>query len=118
VGTLGQVKINENQKVWISDNVLIIKPNTELYFFPIYFSLKAFDFENINAGSTQPLVTQTDLKKIEMNMPSNQKVNEFASYCACYFHKIKFNNIQIKTLTKIRDTLLPKLMSGEVRVGE
>ena len=33
-----------------------------------------------------------------------------------YFNKIKENSKQIQTLTQLRDTLLPKLMSGEVRV--
>jgi type I restriction enzyme S subunit len=34
-----------------------------------------------------------------------------------YFDKIFINQIQIRTLEKLRDTLLPKLMSGEVRVN-
>lgn len=62
VGTLGEVKISRG-KVWISDNVLIINPNESKYFYPIYFSLTRIEFENMNVGSTQPLITQTDLKK-------------------------------------------------------
>ena len=115
VGTLGKVYISE-EKVWISDNVLIIKTVDEKYFYPIYFSLKEFDFENINAGSTQPLVTQTDLKKLEIRKPANVKIEKFNEQCLEYFNKISKNKKQIRTLTQMRDTLLPKLMSGEVRV--
>ncbi|NJD23506.1 MAG: restriction endonuclease subunit S [Melioribacter sp.] len=115
VGTLGKVYINES-KVWISDNVLIIKPTNEQFFYPIYFSLKKIDFENLNIGSTQPLVTQTAVKNIELNIPSNELLNEFSIQCFTYFEKISKNKFQIRTLTQLRDTLLPKLMSGELRV--
>jgi type I restriction enzyme S subunit len=40
----------------------------------------------------------------------------YDQWCEDLFNKIKFNQIQIQTLEKLRDTLLPKLMSGEVRV--
>lgn len=115
VGTLGEVKISQGQ-VWISDNVLIIKPLKPEYFYPIYFALKDFDFENINAGSTQPLVTQTDLKLIDINIGDSSLREKFELQCVNIFSKIDSNNQQINTLTQLRDTLLPKLMSGEVKV--
>lgn len=40
---------------------------------------------------------------------------EFHKKVTLYFEKVKSNQIQIRTLTQLRDTLLPKLMSGEVR---
>jgi type I restriction enzyme S subunit len=116
VGTLGKVFISEG-KVWISDNVLIINPFDEKFFYPIYFNLKSVDFENLNVGSTQPLVTQTEVKKIELKIPTKEHFEEFAKICSYNFEKIKTNQIQIRTLTQLRDTLLPKLMSGEVRVN-
>lgn len=45
------------------------------------------------------------------------KVLEFEGLIAKYFDKILANTKQIRTLEKLRDTLLPKLMSGEVRVA-
>jgi type I restriction enzyme, S subunit len=115
VGTLGKIHIN-NSKVWISDNVLIMKPIDLKYFYPIYFSLKRIDFENMNVGSTQPLVTQTDLKKVEIELLEDEKLLTFQNLCEDFFDKIKSNTTQIKTLTNLRDTLLPKLMSGEVTI--
>lgn len=116
VGTLGKVYINEG-KVWISDNVLMIKPMKDIFFYPIYFSLKRIDFENMNVGSTQPLVTQTDLKKINLSIPDDEILNKYYDQSSMYFEKINNNIYQIRTLTKLRDTLLPKLMSGEERIG-
>jgi type I restriction enzyme, S subunit len=115
VGTLGKVYISEG-KVWISDNVIIVHPNDDKYFYPIYFYFKTIDFENLNVGSTQPLVTQTEIKKIELKLANKQHFEEFASICSDYFNKISKNKKQIYTLTQLRDTLLPKLMSGEIKV--
>lgn len=115
VGTLGKVYINEDN-AWISDNVLIIRPNENLYFYPIYFSLLRLDFENLNVGSTQPLVTQSDLKKIELSLPCQLTLKEFSAQCSFYYEKITKNKNQIRTLTQTRDSLLPKMMSGEIRV--
>lgn len=114
VGTLGKVYISED-KVWISDNVLIVKPES-IFFYPIYFVLRRTEFENLNVGSTQPLVTQTDLKNIEFKLPSADILKSYEAQCATYFEKISKNITQIRTLTSLRDVLLPNLMSGEVRV--
>ncbi len=115
VGTLGKVYITQD-KVWISDNVLIVKPIESIYFYTIYFILKRTEFENLNVGSTQPLVTQTDLKNIECKLPGNEKLKSFERQSFAYYEKISSNKTQIRTLTRLRDTLLPKLMSGEVKV--
>lgn len=115
VGTLGKINIYQD-KIWISDNVLIIKPINKNHFYPIYFSLKKIDFENLNVGSTQPLLTQTDLKKVELYFPEDENINEFAEQCNALFAKKTSNQLQIKTLTKQRDNLLPKLMSQEATI--
>jgi type I restriction enzyme S subunit len=116
VGTLGKVYLSDG-KVWISDNVLIVNPFNEKFFYPIYFTLKSIDFENLNVGSTQPLVTQTEVKKIEIKIPAEPRFEEFTKMSAYNFEKIKTNKIQIYTLIQLRDTLLPKLMSGEIRLN-
>ncbi|TRZ53066.1 restriction endonuclease subunit S, partial [bacterium] len=117
VGTLGEIFIS-NKEVWISDNVLIMKPNENRFFYAVYFLLKNIDFENLNVGSTQPLVTQTDLKNIEIEFPSNGVLDCFTTWCESAFNKIEQNDSQISTLSKMRNTLLPKLMSGEIQVKD
>jgi type I restriction enzyme S subunit len=114
VGTHGKVFLI-NDKVWISDNVLIIKPFKCEYRFATYFMLKGLDYESMNVGSTQPLITQTDLKKQELAVTSGL-FEKFNDKVAMFFDKITANAHQIQTLQKLRDTLLPKLISGEVRV--
>lgn len=94
----------------------IIKPNENRFFYTVYFLLKNIDFKNLNVGSTQPLVTKTDLKNIEIGFSSNGVLDYFTTWCESAFNKIEQNDNQIRTLSRMRDTLLSKLMSGEVRM--
>jgi len=59
---------------------------------------------------------QIDLLKSIKVKVEESRMNEFHKTVFPLFTKIKSNQIQIKTLTQLRDSLLPKLMSGEVRV--
>jgi len=114
VGTLGNVFIIENEKVWLSDNTLVIRPHK--YFYSVYFILKYSRLEEYNVGSTQPLIRQSDIKEIEFALPPEAVMNNFEIKADVLFSKIKANQRQIRTLERLRDTLLPKLMSGEVRI--
>jgi len=53
---------------------------------------------------------------IEVIIPHNDALNKFSEIAWGCFDKIKDNNIQIQSLSKTRDALLPKLMSGKMRV--
>ena len=114
VGTLGSIKISYGKK-WYSDNVLIMKPYKYFYF--TYFNLKAIDMNSLNRGSTQPLVTQTDLKNYLTLIPNDEIILLFEKTVNGIFEKIFFNDIQIQSLTQTRDTLLPKLMSGKISLN-
>lgn len=111
VGTLGNIfLIDEVKKVWLSDNTLVIKPKK--YFYYIYFLMQEFGIENLNVGSTQPLVRQSDLKNIEISLHNDNIILEFENQAKDIFSKIRENQKQIQTLENLRDTLLPKLLSG------
>lgn len=82
----------------------------------VYFNLKRLNFESLNRGSTQPLITQTDLKNIELIIPGKKLLITWHNIVSSLFSKIYNNYSQIQTLSKLRDALLPKLMKGEIRV--
>lgn len=115
VGTLGTVYISKG-KVWISDNVLITKAKNIHNFYFAYFNLKRLNFESLNRGSTQPLITQTDLKNVEIIIPKDEIIKSWHNVVSNLFLEIFNNYSQIQTLSRLRNTLLPKLMKGEIRV--
>ncbi|EOS7907391.1 restriction endonuclease subunit S [Enterococcus hirae] len=114
VGTHGIIQ-RYREKVWVSDNSFIIKSDTEEFLNQI---LLRIDYKNLNRGSTQPLITQTDLKKYKIILPSSKFIEMFESVISklteCEF-QIKKQNLNLE---KIRDSLLPKLLSGEIELPE
>ncbi|MBT0827394.1 restriction endonuclease subunit S [Campylobacter lari] len=116
VGTLGKVfMINSAKKVWLSDNTLIIKPSSNFYF--MYFVLKTSSLENLDVGSTQPLIRQSDLGEIEILLADDLLLEKFDITAKKIFDKIDKNLEQIQTLENMRDILIPKLLNGEIKVG-
>ncbi len=109
VGTHGVIQ-RFSSKCWPSDNTLVIKSQ---YYEFVYQILKNVDFGNMNRGSTQPLITQSDLGKIECVIPSENTLQKFEVNVLSLFSVVDANNAENHQLTFIRDTLLPKLMSGE-----
>lgn len=73
---------------------------------------------SIAEGSTSayPSLKPSDIESLEFQLPPEERLKVFSEYADNTWEKIELNHIQIRTLEKMRDTLLPKLMSGEVRV--
>lgn len=70
---------------------------------------------NLAVGSAQQNISQLLIKEIDVSADRDM-VKVFHKETEPMFQKIKSNTTQIRTLTQLRDTLLPKLMSGEVRL--
>ena len=115
VGTLGTV-FRVYESVWVSDNALCCFPIKSKSFELLYFCLKSLDYDSLNAGSTQPLLTQTVLKAQEV-MIGDQRVRDAFSDCIRpLFSRTVHGARESQTLAVVRDFLLPKLMSGEIRL--
>jgi type I restriction enzyme, S subunit len=117
VGTLGKVHI-ATPPFWASDNVLVLTPKSDDYF---YFSLNwlmAIDVHSLNRGSTQPLLTQKDLGAQLRAIPPKNICGEFDKVVLNIYLKIESNNTQADSLSNLRDTLLPRLISGQLRLPE
>lgn len=78
-----------------------------------FFKQILFEF---TSGSAQPQIPIRDFKKINIPFPAIDIIQEYLTIITPIYQKKFENNNQIRTLEKLRDTLLPKLMSGEVRV--
>lgn len=112
VGTHGIIQ-KSNTPCWPSDNTLVI---TSRWYEFAYQELLLVDYKNMNRGSTQPLITQGDLKKILIILPSETNINLFESMVSGIAGQINLNMDQSGVLSNLRDNLLPKLMSGEIEV--
>ena len=115
-GTLGKV-IYLWDNFYPIDTTYYIKSKVEsavlLY---EYFLLKTLNFEEMNSDSAVPGLNRDIALSTEIKIAPLEKLNKFNQFTSTFMDKLRGNIKQISTLEKLRDTLLSKLMSGEVRV--
>lgn len=122
VGTLGvPYRVKKNDRFYFKDgNLTWFKDFKGITSEIIYCWLKSQigkdQLDSISIGSTQAALTISGLKELKLTIPPKSKVEELNAQLKTIYPKIESNQTQIRTLTTLRDTLLPKLMSGEVRV--
>ncbi len=114
VGTHGVVQ-RFNYPCWPSDNTLVIKSDYYEYSYQILCSI---DYACLNRGSTQPLITQTDIKNQLIKIPPQEVISEYEEFASALMKVEEKNRQESRRLASLRDTLLPRLMSGEIRVDE
>ena len=121
IGTLGLIHYVDSEPDFAIKNMGLFKSSQKPKFANFLFLLlkgsigQKFIHENA-VGSTQEYITLGSLRNFEFNYPGEKQIEKFDIIVEPMFNKIKLNTNQIRTLTQLRDTLLPKLMSGEVRV--
>ena len=86
------------------------------YFIFLWCKTNMPDIENAGNGSVFQEISKSTFRTLDFLIPPKEKLKMFDKEIEPMFQKIKSNIAQIRTLTQLRDTLLPKLMSGEVRV--
>ena len=115
-GTLNNV-MYVNEPFWSVDTMFYTEmrmPNVAKY---VYHFVKSKDLASLNAGSAVPSMTTDILNAMELLIPSESALAKFENIVAPMYKAMKDNDSQVAQLVKLRDTLLPKLMSGEVDVS-
>jgi len=83
-----------------------------------YFLLKRIDFSRFNAGSAVPTLNRNHIHSLKVVVPPMELIERFETIAKPMFQLIRKNEFQMETLGSLRDTLLPKLLSGELRVKD
>ena len=115
-GTLNNV-VYVNQPFWSVDTMFYTEmrlPNVAKF---VYHFVKAKDLASMNAGSAVPSMTTDILNAMEVAIPPASVLEEFESLVAPMYRAMQENDVQSKKLADLRDTLLPKLMNGEIDVS-
>lgn len=82
----------------------------------VYHFVKGKDLASLNAGSAVPSMTTNILNAIQLYIPDDETLCIFEEMVAPMYSQMQVNERQAANLAMIRDTLLPKLMSGEIDV--
>jgi len=117
VGSIGEISMFLIEKGSIAQNVIALSPSIISPFY-LYQFLKYSQKQimQLDIGGVQPSIKIPHLLSMLIPMPTKEKQKIFDEQLIDLTSKIEFNYKLIRTLEKLRDTLLPKLMSGEVRV--
>jgi len=121
IGKIGIVE-KTDKEIWLNQRVGKLEARVPYGDLIGYLALKSREGQehitNACAGSAQENISSSGIEEMSFASFNEQKVNSLGVKIQPLFEKIIFNQGQIRTLTQLRDTLLPKLMSGEVRVSE
>lgn len=103
-----------------STDILVIRPKQpELLYYCLFafFQDEVVEYANAGSGGTRmPRTSWSDLSKYPIALPGKEKLEAFNKVVKPMMDKLQANIPQIRSLSALRDTLLPKLMSGEARV--
>lgn len=106
------------ENIWSSDSSYISSKETECIFTAyILLKLRQTDIFKMQTGAAQPHIYPKDFERLFFTYPGMSLFSQFEKYICSSFQKIGKNIQQNKTLTELRDTLLPKLLSGEIDVS-
>lgn len=119
VGSIGEIKMFLTDKGTIAQNVVGLRAKNHLEYYLYQFLL--YNKSNLityNIGSVQPSIKVTHLLKYKLLLPSKKDLNKFNSVMIGLTDKIINLSKGVNSLTEIRDSLLPKLLSGEIELPE
>ncbi len=112
-GSLGTV-IYEDRDSWPLNTSLYVKDfkgNSPIF---VYYTLKELNLETFNSGAGVPTLNQNHLHNLKLPLPRKELQNEFEQITVSLFNQIKTLQEQTGVLRRVRDRLLPRLMSGEL----
>ena len=116
-GTLNNV-MYVNEAFWSVDTMFyteMLRPNIAKF---VYHFVKGKDLASLNAGSAVPSMTTNILNAMQLYIPDEKALEKFENIVSPMYSAMQENTKESKILVNTRDTLLPKLMSGELDVSD
>jgi type I restriction enzyme S subunit len=102
---------------FVIDTAFYLKPKAALDLKWAYYELLRFDINSMDSGSAIPSTSRDDFYGIPVIVPPPAIQDAFGKIVGGWFAKIFANDHESRTLATLRDTLLPKLLSGELSVA-
>ena len=105
-------------KIWVNNHAHVIQGKRLVTSEYIYLFLSRFNIGPFITGAVQPKLNQGNLKLIPIISPDDKIMELFNETISIVFKKIICLQKECKTLQGLRDTLLPQLISGKIRVNQ
>lgn len=105
-------------KFWVNNHAHILNGKNGFSVEMLYTMLKTTNSRSAVTGAVQPKINQANLRNIKVIIPVKEILRKCDGIVQPLFKSLRKNIDEMQTLTALRDTLLPKLMSGEIDVKE
>lgn len=116
-GTVGSLHW-ENKDFYPIDTVFFVKPKEYYSLVYCYQLLKTLGLENMNTDAAVPGLNRNNAYRLEVVTPTQSIITKFTNIIQTIQHKMDSNHNETENLTALRDTLLPKLISGELSLED
>jgi type I restriction enzyme S subunit len=117
VGSSGEVHRCSTAS-WVSDNAIVVRPAAGRGPAFTYFAVRSLEVAPLIGGTTQPLLTQQALKSMPVVIPDRASCEDFERIARPQIDLVDTCLAANEGLSSLRDELLPKLISGKIRVPE
>ena len=104
-------------KFWVNNHAHILTGRNGFSVESLFLLSKQLKVESIITGAVQPKISQNSMKNVALNIPPEYIISSFDEVIAPIFDQYRNNCDENQRLSILRDTLLPKLMSGEIDVS-
>ena len=104
-------------KFWVNNHAHILTGKNGFSVESLYLLFKQTPIKSIVTGAVQAKISQANLKALSVVIPPENLLKEFNTKVSKLFELIRNNKDENEKLIQLRDTLLPKLMSGEIDVS-
>ncbi len=98
------------------DTVFYVRSNCPMTY--CFYLLKTLGLNEMNTDAAVPGLNRNNVYRLLVPFPNLPVISTFSNITSVIRDKIFCNNNQIKTLTNLRDTLLPRLISGQLRLPD
>ena len=103
-------------KFWVNNHAHVLKGRKDISDEHLYLLLQRANITAFVTGAVQPKLNQKNLKAIPLVLPTGPACRVFSGLVAPLFARVRHNADESERLVALRDALLPKLISGEIRV--
>lgn len=103
-------------KIWVNNHAHVLQGKGNIRTEYLYLFLSDVQIQPYVTGAVQAKLNQKNMNSIPLYVANEEIIKIFQGNIDIVFTKIRANLKQIQTLTELRDTLLPRLISGKIRV--
>ena len=114
-GTLSNIQYY-NGAFWTVDTMFYSVPKIANVILFTYLFLRGKDLASMNSGSAVPSMTTEILNNMQIAIPTKDVMTDFNIKVTSIYNQIRHRNEESGRLASLRDTLLPRLMSGKLKV--